>query len=517
MNKDDDTTVKRSAALKFLPSDLTYEEKTGPGVLESHQIRVLLHLLIPVFLLLTVCLRAQDLPMFFNQPLKFRHVLMEHGLPAPNVYIVHQDAAGFMWFGTMKGASRFDGLTLRTIDVGTVNKFLTDRRGRLWIAGIGLTCVDLSKDSMWTFLPNRRDTNALSSENVRALVEEPEGSIWVGHDGGLDFLNTETGKFTRLREVSLSSITSIADDNKGHLWIGSRTAIVRFDKKTRTLMRLPLDPKGAWVGVTVGPDGKVWVSSNFSFGLYTIDPVSLRLTEIREKGKLIDAVRVLFDNTGKVFVGTVVSGLKVFDPQTGLWITYSHSLKDPESIANNHVHAMYIDRTGNLWLGTANGVSWSSPWQKPFYHIRSNPDDPASPPPESIRSVTGDDYGNVWIGSWGGGLAKFDLRSGKFIRFTNPGPQIHATCSDHNGHLWISTSESAGLWRLTVRTGELLPARAFLKACDRLPRAAISARYIDRDQNLWLGIEGISVACIEHRTGAVRVFTLVRQIHSPTR
>ena len=151
-----------------------------------------------------------------------------------------------------------------------------------------------------------------------------------------------------------------------------------------------------------------------------------------------------------MYVGTLTNGLKIRDPANGRWTTYRHSLNDPESIADDYIHDVYIDRTGNLWLGTANGVNWAARWQKQFLHLPNDPQKDNSPPAGGILSVVDDDAGHAWIGSWGGGLARYDLASNTFFRLPRPGKLIHSVCSDRRGHIWVSTNEPAGLWRITV-------------------------------------------------------------------
>jgi signal transduction histidine kinase/ligand-binding sensor domain-containing protein/DNA-binding response OmpR family regulator len=440
--------------------------------------------------------------------LQFQHVSLEQGLPAPNVYVVYQDAAGFLWFGNDKGASRFDGVTIRTIPLGPVNWFYTDKRGRLWIGAVGLSCIDLARDTMITYLSNPDDASTLGSVNVRGIVEDDDGTMWIAHDGGLDRFDPESGTFTRLKDIGLPFVSSMVDDNKGHLWIGTHNCLARLDKKSREVIRIPLDPRMSWVSMMIGPDGTVWASGNVFFGLYAIDPVSLRLTEVRENGRPIDAVRLVFDSLGAMYVGTLTNGLKIRDPVDGRWTTYRHHLHVPESIANDHVHWVYFDRAGNLWLGTANGVSWAARWQKQFFHLPNDPDNDNSPPAGSILSVVDDNAGHAWIGSWGGGLAKYDFSVKSFSRFASLGKLIHAVCSDNRGHVWVSTNEPAGLWRFTVSTGDLVSTNSLLKASAHLPNAKITAMTVDKGGNLWLGFDGISVGCISHDDNALRLYPL---------
>lgn len=60
------------------------------------------HIIICLLLLISVLrLEAQNI--------QFTHYGIEEGLPSPETYFAHQDASGYMWFGTDRGLSRYDG------------------------------------------------------------------------------------------------------------------------------------------------------------------------------------------------------------------------------------------------------------------------------------------------------------------------------------------------------------------------------------------------------------------------
>ena len=69
----------------------------------------------------------------------YRHYDVEHGLAGSTVYCVQQDSAGYLWFGTATGLSRFDGTQFRhftTADGLPGNEVLglvLDQFGRLWV------------------------------------------------------------------------------------------------------------------------------------------------------------------------------------------------------------------------------------------------------------------------------------------------------------------------------------------------------------------------------------------------
>ncbi len=451
---------------------------------------------------------AQNVSPYPGLEVRFQHLLTDGSLPLQNVFSISQDADGFIWFGTLNGASRFDGMSVRTIPTGLVGVFHTDKKGRFWMCGRGLAQLDTAGDSLVVYIHDPKDPYSLGGVDVRALVEDEDGTFWLGHSNGLDRFDPESRSFERITGVVTSPIISMVDDKRGHLWIGSRTSIIRFTKGSRSVDRVPLDPRQVWVGMAVGPDGTIWACGNITFGLQAIDPRSLQPTEVTEDGNRIDAVQVVFDTSGVMYVGSMSGGLKILQPGSGHWTTLRNSLHDPGSISSNHIHDVFIDRAGNLWVGTAKGLSWSARSHKPFLHIIHDPDDPSSPPPEPIVSTVADEEGRVWIGSRGAGVSVFTFNDKTCKRVPGIEGIVAAMCADHRGLLWVSTREPAGFWKVDTRTTRITSARSFLRSSKGHERGVVTAVTLDRDGNLWLGFEGIAVGCLPADGSPVKMFEL---------
>lgn len=133
---------------------------------------------------------------------------------------------------------------------------------------------------------------------------------------------------------------------------------------------------------------------------------------------------------GTFWMGTV-AGLHHLDPNTGVWKVYQHDGNDPHSLPHDMVFTTYLD--------------------------------PAEP--EHV----------LWVGTNGGGLARFDLRTRRFKRYTTkdglPNNVIYGILSDARNNLWIGTNQ--GLIHFDPRTGEMvtytkedgLPSNEFNRYC----------------------------------------------------
>jgi ligand-binding sensor domain-containing protein len=100
-----------------------------------------------------------------------------------------------------------------------------------------------------------------------------------------------------------------------------------------------------------------------------------------------------------------------------------------------------------------------------------------------IRAVLADRSGEVWAGTWGGGLLK--LQDGRFERV--PGserlpPVVHSLLEDREGRIWVGTEgglarQEDSRWRLyTVDDG--------------LSASSVRALAEGRDGEMWVGTWG---------------------------
>lgn len=86
---------------------------------------------IPIF-----CMLFFTLVFSQSNDVKFIHYGVEQGLPESIVLSISQDSNGFLWFGTSRGLTRFDGYTFKSIITNNndkVNCLFFDRNGLLWI------------------------------------------------------------------------------------------------------------------------------------------------------------------------------------------------------------------------------------------------------------------------------------------------------------------------------------------------------------------------------------------------
>jgi ligand-binding sensor domain-containing protein len=132
----------------------------------------------------------------------------------------------------------------------------------------------------------------------------------------------------------------IAQDKYGFLWIGSYSALYRYDGyNLKAYQHDPDDPNS--------------LSNDSVFSLH-------------------------IDRAGIVWVGTAEAGLNRLDPASDTITHFRRDPKNPGSLSADRVWCIYEDRGGALWVGTEAGLDRLDPASGTFRHYKHDPQDPAS-------------------------------------------------------------------------------------------------------------------------------------------
>ncbi len=120
-------------------------------------------------------------------------------------------------------------------------------------------------------------------------------------------------------------------------------------------------------------------------------------------------------------------------------------------LSQNSVYDVLQDEKGFMWFATQDGLNRWDGYSIKVY--RPDPEDESDSIPHNfVRALELDRQGNIWIGTWGGGIAYFDPRKDRFFDLSvtaDNGALPEDTASvfdlefDRKGDLWILTSEGS--------------------------------------------------------------------------
>lgn len=149
------------------------------------------------------------------------------------------------------------------------------------------------------------------------------------------------------------------------------------------------------------------------------------------------------DIQGFIWFGTI-DGLYRFDGYN--FIIYRNDPKDSNSLSNNTVRALTIDKEGLLWIGTqGGGLDCLNTTTENFTHYIHKGDRANEISGNSIWSVLSDKNDNIWIGVSGKGVNCLNKTSGKIILINPLNKKNHLDqwnnirdiVEDNDGNIWI--------------------------------------------------------------------------------
>ncbi len=418
-----------------------------------------------------------SLPEICNCVPRFDHLGIEQGLSQSSVYVIFQDSAGFLWFGTEDGLNRYDGYTFKT------------------------------------FKPEPDSPNSLSDRWITAIAEDRDGYLWIGtRQGGLNRYDPRTGKFSVFRHdkenpasIGDDHINALYVDRDGNLWVGTEQGLELLDRTSGGFKRYaynPFTPDGltgkSVTAIFQDSRGRYWIGTS-SGGLNQFNPQNGTFTAYQNNPEDVtsisnDHVTAILDAGNSTLWVATWFGLNRFDPSSGTFQRFIHSDNDPQSIAGNRINALHLDSAGNLWIGTSSGLDRLSRAGGRFIHYVNDPAFIQSLSNNFILSIHEDRGGALWFGTYGGGVNKYDRLRDNFAYYRHvpsdpnslSGNLIFPIHVDSQGYAWIGTF-GAGLNRLTWSTGQVLRFQHDEQRPSSIASNILYAIAEDQDGALWIG------------------------------
>ena len=389
------------------------------------------------------------------------------------------------------------------------DQLISDPSGFVWgITNFGrLLRIDIETYETEIFAP----FGILENYFFNNLMMDREGNIWVATSNDLSVYNPATKTIVGFdaqskRDYQYSAVNTLAQDSFGSVWIGTNsTGMYKYEERSvfKSFVSKIDDPKSltaGWVNNLLElNDGKVLAITSGG-GLNVVDLEKDEVVPLpyqRFLPGMHAIIGVVEHLPGEYYLSTDI-GVFRFRYPSNIFEEMDLSGVPPNAIVRHFLN----DRQGNLWAFTFEGIyrkgTSDVDFKRPeikiepgdearlmsstrafestvyglwiitndglfLYDYKSNSvtrlgHDPSEGDvfvTQDVNALYEDSTGVVWVGTWQGGLSRFDVKSGKIRTYTTddglPSMSIQSIVADEkNQSLWLSTFE--GLSRFDIAT-----------------------------------------------------------------
>ena len=415
-------------------------------------------------------------------------------VPALPLITMLNDKEGNIWLSTYSTPGlpailiKHDPVTKRSIiiDVPSPTKqLMQDSKDRIWGAtwGGGVFCFDGRKTQVYN------TSNGLSSDKAYCVFEDREGNIIIGtKEKGLDIFKGERFVIYSIGACDKkNSISAVCQDGKGDMWFGTNKGLQKYVSETGEYKQIEkIDGKDISVrSIASDKQGNLWIG--------TENERLVKYDHHTEKFSFVDAVgdftskniqSVSIDKEQHVWLATT-RGFGYYDPKNDEVKIFTS--KDGFVSSDPTVDVTYCDKKGNVWIGTSgkgllrydpSSVGTGSKAFKKFTKSDGFEE-------ESASCIAEDIEGNIWVGTRGSGLYKYD--GSVFSHYVSKNglssDNINLLYADDKGFVWIGTSKGLNRYNIKDQTIINYGKRDGFKSVE----TSINAVCADLYGNIWFG------------------------------
>ena len=425
---------------------------------------------------------------------------LANGRPAP-ITSLALDEMGRLWAGTAASGLYLLNPTTQIFEPfrpaagspgiihPSIRKIVCDRQGRLWVGTQeGLSVIDPLQMNCTNYQHNPQNVNSLSQNSIYDIKVDAAGSIWIGtYFGGANMVYAFSTPFRsvqnngRVGDLSNNVVSSFAEDHNQNLWIATEGGGINFWNRKTDRFTVMKNQHGNVASLSsnlvknifLDTDRNLWIGTHGG-GLNLLNTVAGTITRMvpapDSKFKAVDVTCVWKDSYNRIWVGTELTGLLIFDPATKQYRNYLSSENLGFGLKGQYVKMIYEDRHRNLFAATEMGLFKLESGKEVFEEILTK--NIGVSEEIMVNCISEDGKGNLWIGTFSNGVYVLNAKQGTLKKNYREadglaGNTAYGVVLDNLGYVWISTEN--GLSRLdpefgtfiNFRTPDGLPGNSF--------------------------------------------------------
>ncbi|QQS36648.1 MAG: helix-turn-helix domain-containing protein [Ignavibacteriales bacterium] len=416
----------------------------------------------------------------------FRHdPTNKNSISDNSIWSLREDSKGNIWIGTRNGwlncydpvKNNFRKWRIRSeqLETNAITFLMEDNQNNIWIGtyrgGLYKFNTITEKIDHWYHKPE--DKNSLSNNYVSSILEDKTGNIWISTYNGLNKFNPSRSIDKFEKYFSLPGNSNSISDN-----------IVWY------LTQSTLDPGLIWIGTANGLSSYNIYDNKFS--RYNI-PNKNNLQFGTGAGSVIEEV---IDRDTVLWIDSY-AGLIKLNITDNKFERFTSEKRLNGNLSSNQLHRILKDNSGTLWAASVNGINYTSQTILKF-NVDIHPDgysvNTSSLKNRNIKAVIKGPENSIWCGT-DDGLYYSVIRQDQleFIKHSQTtGLNIWSLSADTDKNIWIGTYGS-GLYKIDLKTNHLtkipLKDRKSLSLANEFNKAV----FTDGDSCIWIGFWGVGL------------------------
>lgn len=332
-----------------------------------------------------------------------------------------------LWLGTSNGLLCFHTHSGRLaryrepqLSSDHIRSLFLDRGGVLWIGTLqgGLNRFNAQLSFANGMVHDPANEKSLLPGAVMAFSQDQQERLWIGTTNGLS--RRDDSGFTHYRGPQAAAkglqgdiVWSLHEDINGVLWVGTDVGLNRYLAQSDAF-RLETSDEASSLGsvwdIADRPEGGLLVATTGGLGALAVDGRGL-LPIYADRDQPFSAICLAYDRGQRLWVGTYAKGVRRYDPGRDQPKIYRAQAGDHLGLAGNQINDILVDKQGEVWIATTEGLSRYLDGEDRFQTYR----EAAGLPSNQVLALLEDDE-HLWLATYNG-LARFDREKESFVAF----------------------------------------------------------------------------------------------------
>ncbi len=322
-------------------------------------------------------------------------------------FVAAQDQLVFQVFTPASGLSR------------NVRAIIQDRYGFLWI-GTEDGLFKFDGYSYKAYYHEAGNRNTLSNSTIQRIIEDHNGFIWIAtQSGGLNCLNpfNDSIKHYVTKPDYISSMSgtyclAVYEDKHNNIWFGTQGGglyCISAQNQQITNYRKNYTKKGlccdSVCSILEDSQNNIWVGTQKGLNIFDKQTKKFRyviLDSVNNPLETVYVYRMIENPVGTIWLATQNQGLYKYEMLSNRFTQYKHIEGDNNTIQHNAVNDIIFDKNGLLWIATDGGVSVLDTAKQTINTYKADIKDANSLSANSIWNICIDKSGILWFACVGG-------------------------------------------------------------------------------------------------------------------